>query len=564
MAIATDIAVSKSVDEKENIIRRSRSGCLTCRRRKKRCDECRPICNACMRLRLQCTYPLPGDRKNKKKKKTGIDLPAAEKPSGTSGENLVGFEAPFKPESIIDHSRCVEFSPSLVGDLSFPLHFTDVCFESLDASSAPPPPLDLTTATYHTPEVPDHLNTDNSTTTMKQVQFQPMSCSSSDVADAEPKPTLAVLKQTYPDLGPEEIKLFQYFRDKQSQLMSVSTLNHFRSVFLAMSLRFKPVLHGILAWASFHSGNEEMGKRYLSESAKYLQDDEVVPRSKEEVLAVLLIMASAKICSGDVSDWRQYMLWAAKVIHQRGGLTSFMESESVRWLLKNFAYKSIMMTSSLSAPTLFSSSDFEFIFSQSTAKLPDSLCACCEPIFVTFAMINELSREIRVAPNDDDLCFSIQTKAYAIEQQVWKERPDPEILINLDSEELKLQVMLFEAFQQVAVLHLYQSVLRLNSSCVLIRCGHHHLLKFLTPLLTTQVEGCLIFPLFIAGICCADAGRREWILELFAAMSKRISAGNVQRVESLMKEVWLHDENGNKYVDWNEIADNKGLTFSFA
>ncbi|KAH8683948.1 hypothetical protein BGZ61DRAFT_356857 [Ilyonectria robusta] len=35
---------------------RVRSGCLTCRSRKVKCDEARPICNNCTRLQLQCTY----------------------------------------------------------------------------------------------------------------------------------------------------------------------------------------------------------------------------------------------------------------------------------------------------------------------------------------------------------------------------------------------------------------------------------------------------------------------------------------------------------------------------
>lgn len=40
--------------------RRSRMGCLTCRRRKKRCDENRPLCEECKRLRLNCSWPEPG------------------------------------------------------------------------------------------------------------------------------------------------------------------------------------------------------------------------------------------------------------------------------------------------------------------------------------------------------------------------------------------------------------------------------------------------------------------------------------------------------------------------
>ncbi|KAI2623113.1 hypothetical protein GGR54DRAFT_37143 [Hypoxylon sp. NC1633] len=37
-------------------LRRSRTGCVTCRGRKVRCDEQHPVCHACTRLRLNCRY----------------------------------------------------------------------------------------------------------------------------------------------------------------------------------------------------------------------------------------------------------------------------------------------------------------------------------------------------------------------------------------------------------------------------------------------------------------------------------------------------------------------------
>lgn len=36
---------------------RSKKGCLTCRRRRKKCDEQKPICVACQRNRLECSWP---------------------------------------------------------------------------------------------------------------------------------------------------------------------------------------------------------------------------------------------------------------------------------------------------------------------------------------------------------------------------------------------------------------------------------------------------------------------------------------------------------------------------
>lgn len=53
--------------------KRSRTGCLTCRQRKKRCCETKPICAECERLSIKCRWPVPGsERKNKSKNQPRI------------------------------------------------------------------------------------------------------------------------------------------------------------------------------------------------------------------------------------------------------------------------------------------------------------------------------------------------------------------------------------------------------------------------------------------------------------------------------------------------------------
>ncbi len=46
---------------KRGPILRVRTGCLTCRARKKKCDESKPICAGCRRNKLTCQWPTPQD-----------------------------------------------------------------------------------------------------------------------------------------------------------------------------------------------------------------------------------------------------------------------------------------------------------------------------------------------------------------------------------------------------------------------------------------------------------------------------------------------------------------------
>lgn len=53
---------NNNIRKKGRPVRRSRTGCLICKQRRVRCDECRPICGHCSRLQLDCVYQKPNQR----------------------------------------------------------------------------------------------------------------------------------------------------------------------------------------------------------------------------------------------------------------------------------------------------------------------------------------------------------------------------------------------------------------------------------------------------------------------------------------------------------------------
>lgn len=56
--------------------KRSKTGCLTCRARRIKCDECKPICKNCAKSNRCCNFPDPNEiGKKKKQKKTKVSKP---------------------------------------------------------------------------------------------------------------------------------------------------------------------------------------------------------------------------------------------------------------------------------------------------------------------------------------------------------------------------------------------------------------------------------------------------------------------------------------------------------
>lgn len=82
---------------------RVRTGCWTCRRRKKKCDETRPICSGCLRNDLGCSWPasIPGRRNSATENDVDVDRVIEDERRSSLGEvdDLDGMRMPVSPAS---------------------------------------------------------------------------------------------------------------------------------------------------------------------------------------------------------------------------------------------------------------------------------------------------------------------------------------------------------------------------------------------------------------------------------------------------------------------------------
>ncbi|KFY50782.1 hypothetical protein V496_09169 [Pseudogymnoascus sp. VKM F-4515 (FW-2607)] len=88
------------------LIRRSRTGCFTCRSRKKKCNEVRPICSGCRRNDLECRWPAPVS--SAKRPREGNIKPTATALQAGLSKTLT----PFASGTVILRPRPASFSHS--------------------------------------------------------------------------------------------------------------------------------------------------------------------------------------------------------------------------------------------------------------------------------------------------------------------------------------------------------------------------------------------------------------------------------------------------------------------
>lgn len=149
-----------------------------------------------------------------------------------------------------------------------------------------------------------------------------------------------------------------------------------------------------------------------------------------------------------------------------------------------------------------------------------------------------------------------------IEQRIAAVRP--KIALCVSNKDLELQLTMFECFQVTAKIHLRQSVLRMNSASIEIQYLTTQLVKLLDVLLGSDVEACLCFPMFIAGMNCVWKKDRDGMTRRFKEFIKRYKWKNVLRCQIVIRYIWELNHKGEKFVDWYAVVKTLGWDLSFA
>ncbi|KAL3958094.1 hypothetical protein ACCO45_008672 [Purpureocillium lilacinum] len=83
---------------------RSRTGCFTCRRRKKKCNEEKPICSGCKRNKLDCRWP--------------TEAPSSSSLSTSSSSTITGKNLPPSPTDVISAAQRMERHAIIAASMS--------------------------------------------------------------------------------------------------------------------------------------------------------------------------------------------------------------------------------------------------------------------------------------------------------------------------------------------------------------------------------------------------------------------------------------------------------------
>ncbi|CCH44193.1 putative transcriptional regulatory protein [Wickerhamomyces ciferrii] len=395
-----------------NITRKKhKGGCITCKIRKKRCSEERPLCADCSRLGKNCVWATEdmsvdkirelkrqveeSERSSKRKRSVSSNQPdlsalkrrnsSNQKQNSGDSNKIVNTSAqptPISPSGFIEGDI-----PSLDGEMTvrtpkdqshqFPWEFSPVSNDHLFEFNN----FFESNLRSNSNKISDHRITDlssqnSSTNTLERISsFENLLSShnlSTHLSPPSPDPqfydfsNLNIPRQPFPihlQLDNMGSKLYDYYQHQLARIISIvpPESNYYLKVFLPMAAQNKGILYAILAWSGYHLGGdyESEGQKYMSKALDYIKDTPA--RTETELvqrLANLLIMCGAEICKGDVRKWPVYLDWASKVIKQCGGLSKLKKDKEQHWLMTNFAYHDILASSTSERGTYFSVEDY--------------------------------------------------------------------------------------------------------------------------------------------------------------------------------------------------------------
>ncbi|KAG7891794.1 hypothetical protein KL936_001737 [Ogataea polymorpha] len=445
-----------SLDRKGH--KRSKNGCMTCKIRKKRCDEQRPSCGACIRLKKECKYVseemtkeevqrlrreckiLEAERKCRRRK------PQQRKPNIESvAEPLGGNKVVFNPLSVMStvsgpHAAAVSVWNAFEDAEQLEMKQNDEPSQLVSAQLSP-----SSFAANFSPNFAKFLNElplDEGRRSSAGGSITPLRLETppSVASPLYASPSI-VTNSPLASLSSVGKQLYEYYRDNLCHVVSVVRKNEnmYLRTFLPMAHMDKSVLYGILAWSAFHLGGnrmEQQGQYYINRAIEVIgerpllpnesresymalteevEDEELVTKETDEFddsmamsklnfsdminlrLAALMILCGVEICKGDVSKWAKYLHYGASLIKKKGGIRFFNGCKDEHFLVTNYAYHDMMSAAIVEDRQLhFALEEYEDMWIASNRiRFLDPLHGLSSPVFKILAEINQLAVKTR-------------------------------------------------------------------------------------------------------------------------------------------------------------------------
>lgn len=606
--------------------KRTKTGCLVCRKRKKKCDGGKPQCNYCQRLQLECKYeeaPKVWEIRRLSTEDGVVKCVTDVVPMGKSRvkrkiEEVVdeGDEADKTKESESEEKEKQKHEIMESKDENH--QSQDQNHHSHDqneTSVTPTPPAKRDITPDYLVNMfnksPDFFNFDlNSENVISELKHQDeldalqaaQVMETEDNSDHEPLEdsldnqlihdpinflTNSEIKVTftcniwqslmgYKFVLPKYISaesaeiLISYFCEKMAPLFSViqKTSSSLVCTYLPLAAADSIVLNALLAWVALHFEKKgdhsfvRLKERLLLDVHKQLS--ELYQNHTKFPVEVALAALCIMISYENKSQQCNWFgyLSMAQKLIQE---TKNNDSSDFIWLKTNVLYHEVTGPSLLMLGDAFPKNSKEMykIDIPSVSNLPESYMGICKTIYEIIGDVFLLSKRFLSSSGNGHL-EQICEEGELLELRInqCQSLPPTDDIIN--SSTLIYHRIFFNLLKDAARLSLRQCVYMDAPVSIKTSIIVGRMIKTIRQLFGTVMDPALLFPFFTLAIDTVSFSVREWVIKSMHELYDRMGSGNILLAIELIEKVWSKNNEGKVHIFWPQKAKEYGLFVSLA
>ena len=546
-------------------IKRDKSGCLTCKQRRKKCDEVKPKCADCRRLNLTCSWPSPARAKPRNKRQVA-----------PHEEETAPLPDPLDDDPVASHLP-VEVQVDVEEEAG---HWMPEAAPDLDLN-------DLIGA-FDLPLVTLPAGTDASEISLSAAfDLPPITLQPSSESAPSPASSLTqIIPSTVPELTIDEDRaLLNHFikivAPNLSRTKDTEGPNPYLSTLMPLTLENKIVLDSVLALSANHWRRTQprfatRGQFHQSNATQALVEllPQVDDRNSADVALVSsLILCMSELFDGKSSSWRFHLKGAKRLLialrdqEKRRGPSSHH-----RFLIRLYQYLDSAATTSTCRPPVI----------QEITQTPS------DPGMGTPPGLIESDLNLAEESEDDAAVYGIPKALFHLVDRVntlafkRKFRVDKESEEQFQAEASKVAYLIDSwafsyggaaravsklcgsqdaqyaatAFEWALRIRLHQIVEGYSLDDSIIPTAVDGILDAIQKIrYGSPVESCLIYPLVMAGGICEALEQQLIIQDRLMVMERTCGFGYVHGARELVEKVWKRREQcpPRTIVNWARI-----------
>ncbi|GES63048.1 C6 transcription factor [Aspergillus terreus] len=500
----------------------TRSGCLTCKRRRKRCDEAKPTCRTCNRLGLSC-----------------------EGYGSMWAEPLNPFAQVFRQSSASKRRR-TSLSPA--ASTYSPVSFETSSPVSTSSPYLPPSP---PSPEYGAIQIRSPSAESNDLSNCDESLFQTKQAD--EVTVVVPNPTGFISH-----LSNIESHYLQYHMEHGSRLLAnlENDENPLRSLVIPRALSSPLLMKALCALSAMHFANRSQNSlcaqntaadyygQTLSGLRSVLAGNPGGALPDESIIAVGLLV-KYEIVRGSVQQWSVHLDALEKLLISRGGFGAFdRDTAEFLWGLLVYAQNIAKVTNR----------------GRTTRRIPGSETMTLTKLDIYVGYTEDIIRLCARIADLPTLChnpvaFGAEVHSVDAALHDWTHENTQCIIPKGISEDTLFRLrMVAECFRDAAYIYLHSTLERMASgtgnpilpslwpsfiSVTKSEAVQRCLLRIASLPLDEHCEySALTFPLFMCGCETDEDADRERVFESLSKLEANFGIGNVKRAKELLRLLW--------------------------